>query len=269
MQKVHLERVGSTMDAGRSWIDALYNEKSGSNTTPTITTVPAVGAIVYADAQDSGRGSKGRHWDSSVVGNVYVTYVIPLSSVALDKVTLLPAIVALSVLKATESFLPSQRSLLLRIKWPNDVLDSAGRKLSGTIVETHRGYLLVGVGVNVVGVAPGAAADGGRTPCSLKDLVGSSPLPTAEEVIDRIYDGYLAPYLRMLSGDLEEPVREKNGEAIVEEWSRYVDWTAPVVLREDISRIEWTPVRVTKDGFLCVRHPLTGELRTLIDSYLE
>lgn len=112
---------------------------------------------------------------------------------------------------------------------------------------------------------------GGRVPCSLKDLVadGTVSLPSVEEVVDRMYEECLKVYVGMVGNDVECGERERNGEEILREWSGYVDWSAPVVLREDPQRVKWIPLRVTKEGFLRIKHPETGVEKTLIDSYLN
>lgn len=268
MEKVHLERVGTTMEAGHTWIDTLY-EKNTENPTDN----SDKGAIIYADVQDHGRGSKGRHWESSTIGNVYVTYVIPMQSFALDKFTLLPAIIALSVHKALSPYLQESQHQL-RIKWPNDVLDDSGRKISGSIIETYRGFLLVGIGINIVNVDRSSPSfkvnGGGRVPCSLSELVeDGTTLPSAEEVIDKMYWECILPYVKMIGNDVGNVEREKNGEKILGEWSAHVDWSVPVTLRDDPVQTKWIPLRVTKDGFLRIKHPETGIEKTLIDSYLE
>ena len=277
MEKVHLARVGTTMEAARAWVDALY-EKGDDSVGGS-----SKGAIIYADVQDQGRGSKGRQWESSTAGNVYVTYAIPLQSLALDKFTVLPAIIALSVCKALSPYLGGSRHRL-RVKWPNDVLDERGRKISGSIVETHREFILIGIGINVVDVVTSSPSfssssssssfpfmgGGGRVPCSLKDLVvDGAVLPSVEEVVDRMYEEGLKVYVGMVGNDVACGERERNGEWILREWSEYVDWSAPVMLRDDPQHVKWIPLMVTKEGFLRIRHPETGVEKTLIDSYLN
>lgn len=265
MEKIHLERVGSTMTAGHSWIDALY-EKGDDHTAKD-----SKGAIIYADIQDCGRGSKGRSWESSTLGNAYVTYVIPQNTIALNKFTLVPAIVALSVHRTLSPYLRGTQHQL-QIKWPNDVLDESGRKISGSIVETYREFILIGTGINIVGVvktSPSFAGEGGRVPCSLRELIAEgAELPGVEEVVERMYEEGLKVYLGMIGCSVEEAMKERNCEKILTEWSEYVNWTVPVVLREDPSHTEWIPLRITKEGFLVVRHPQTQEEKTLIDSYI-
>jgi BirA family biotin operon repressor/biotin-[acetyl-CoA-carboxylase] ligase len=94
----------------------------------------ADGAAVVADVQTAGRGRRGRSWTSPPGVNLMVSVGLRPSIPAADA-WLLGAATALAVLEACASELsPSGPELALR--WPNDVVDATGRKLSGLLLET-------------------------------------------------------------------------------------------------------------------------------------
>jgi BirA family biotin operon repressor/biotin-[acetyl-CoA-carboxylase] ligase len=103
--------------------------------------------LVWARAQESGRGRDGRVW-SSPPGNVYASLLLrplgaPLVAAQLGFVT------ALAIAEALAVRVPE-----IALKWPNDVLQ-AGRKIAGILLETEGVTadgiegLIVGFGVNV------------------------------------------------------------------------------------------------------------------------
>ncbi len=104
---------------------------------------------VWAKAQTSGRGRRGREW-SSPVGNLYVSLLLrpgcPIASAA--QISL---VAALGLGDAISEFVDASR---VRNKWPNDVqLD--GKKVAGLLLESSGGaaeavdWVIVGCGVNV------------------------------------------------------------------------------------------------------------------------
>ena len=109
----------------------------------------AIGTVVLADNQSSGRGQYGRVF-SSPVGGLYITLILapdlPLSSLPL---------VTLATGLACRETLHTATGLSALIKWPNDLyLD--GRKVAGILCESvvtpgdgQAPRVLVGVGVNV------------------------------------------------------------------------------------------------------------------------
>ena len=103
--------------------------------------------LVWARAQESGRGRDGRVW-SSPPGNIYASLLLrppgtPLVAAQLGFVA------ALAIGEALAARVPE-----VTLKWPNDVLQ-AGRKIAGILLETEGvgaegiAGLVVGFGVNV------------------------------------------------------------------------------------------------------------------------
>lgn len=99
---------------------------------------------VRADAQTAGRGRRGRDWVSPK-GNFYGTACYKFNGTPNDAAKL-SFVAAVAVARALSAYrLTSQPTL----KWPNDVL-LGGRKIAGLLLEAKAGYVLIGIGVNLV-----------------------------------------------------------------------------------------------------------------------
>lgn len=110
----------------------------------------AEGTLVWAGEQTSGRGRRGRAWDSPP-GNLYVSLVLR-PACAPAAAAQLGFAAALAIGEAARPRLPP--AVDLRYKWPNDVLID-GRKMSGILLESEAdaagrlAWLVVGIGVNL------------------------------------------------------------------------------------------------------------------------
>ncbi len=107
--------------------------------------LPEWGAVL-ASRQSAGRGQLRREWHSPR-GNLYVTFRLP------DDPNLrgdAASVVAGWLLAAAFSRLGFPVSL----KWPNDLLNDAGQKVGGILLEERGGVLLAGVGVNIAKAPP-------------------------------------------------------------------------------------------------------------------
>ncbi len=108
------------------------------------------GLVVRAGVQTQGRGRRGRSWTSASGGSYQTLAVRDPDPPLLGRGG---SAVAVAVGLA-ETF--GAYGLRLGIKWPNDLI-YRGRKLGGILTEYLRGYLLVGVGVNVANDPPPGA----------------------------------------------------------------------------------------------------------------
>ena len=103
-------------------------------------------SLVVASAQTAGKGRAGRSWESPG-GGLYVTFLVPAPPIAEALHRPLEASVVLA-----ES-LSAAFGVKLALKWPNDLLDAAGSKLAGILLEHvaagDGGFLLIGVGLNL------------------------------------------------------------------------------------------------------------------------
>jgi BirA family biotin operon repressor/biotin-[acetyl-CoA-carboxylase] ligase len=113
------------------------------------------GTLIYAEEQTAGRGRNGRSWFSSAGKGLYFTIVIrptqPLQFwPLLTHVASVALVETLKDLYSPLNIIP--HSLILDLKWPNDVLLS-GKKCAGILLETmtegDSPAALVGLGINV------------------------------------------------------------------------------------------------------------------------
>jgi BirA family transcriptional regulator, biotin operon repressor / biotin---[acetyl-CoA-carboxylase] ligase len=104
------------------------------------------GTLVWAKEQTTGRGRRGRGWDSPP-GNLYLSLVLRPEAPQ-SRHGELGFVAALAIGATVGALVP--RPVDLRYKWPNDVLVS-GRKTSGILLESESGadWLILGVGINV------------------------------------------------------------------------------------------------------------------------
>jgi BirA family biotin operon repressor/biotin-[acetyl-CoA-carboxylase] ligase len=109
----------------------------------------ADGHVVVADAQQKGRGARGRSWVSPPGTDLYLSIVAQVD-VPLAELAALTLAVGLGVAEAVEFLAPNAQA---EIKWPNDVW-VAGQKIAGILVEGaslgERALpVVIGIGLNV------------------------------------------------------------------------------------------------------------------------
>ena len=112
---------------------------------------------ITASSQNSGRGRRGRTWNSPP-GNLYATLLLR-PHVSASIAPQLSLVASLAVRDMVASFL--QYSNDVTLKWPNDVLLDR-KKLSGILLETHQsgnngndiGWVVIGIGVNLIRFPP-------------------------------------------------------------------------------------------------------------------
>ncbi|HYM31107.1 MAG TPA: biotin--[acetyl-CoA-carboxylase] ligase [Candidatus Cybelea sp.] len=115
----------------------------------------ASGTLVWTRRQSSGRGRRGRVWESPY-GNCYSSLILrPRTTVA--EAAQVSFVAALAVAEAVAALVPAGRKVTC--KWPNDVLID-GAKCAGILLESRSGaagieWLVVGVGINVASAPAG------------------------------------------------------------------------------------------------------------------
>ena len=114
-------------------------------------------ALIFADRQSGGRGTKGRSF-SSKEGGVYATKLDFYQNYPAQKAFEIMARAATAVCKTLEAF-----GLTPCIKWPNDIYVS-DKKICGILIENglqgkRIAYSIVGVGVNVCNELPQELSD--------------------------------------------------------------------------------------------------------------
>ena len=119
------------------------------------------GALVLADAQSEGRGSRGARWESRGGENLTFSFVLRQRP---GGATLTLA-VGLGLARAVDGLL--ERPGAARVKWPNDVwVGEPAKKLAGILVEARsaggrapKGQVVgVGLNVNQMAFPPGLLA---------------------------------------------------------------------------------------------------------------
>lgn len=104
--------------------------------------------VLIAMHQHSGVGRRGAQWASPAGGNLYLSAGWHFA-VSLQRVAMLPLIIAARIADEIESLLPPA----IQLKWPNDLFCD-GKKLGGILVESQIApdgvvAAVVGVGINV------------------------------------------------------------------------------------------------------------------------
>jgi BirA family biotin operon repressor/biotin-[acetyl-CoA-carboxylase] ligase len=105
------------------------------------------GSIIIAETQGSGRGRRGRSWESPPGGLWFTIILKPkLAPMYAPIITLLTGI-------ACANAINNNTRLETTLKWPNDVRIK-GKKVCGVLTELSTGpdlvnYILVGLGINV------------------------------------------------------------------------------------------------------------------------
>lgn len=108
------------------------------------------GTLVVADKQESGRGSRGRSWETPAGTNIAMSLVIRPTAPA-DRISMLTLVMGLSVAEGVDLAIAENRCL---IKWPNDVVIDK-KKICGILTELHMNPdnsirdVVIGVGINV------------------------------------------------------------------------------------------------------------------------
>jgi len=158
------------------------------------------GTLILAAEQLAGRGRQGRVWESPAGLGLTFT-VIHRTARPPAEWPLFTLAASLGMSEGIDPF-----GIASRLKWPNDLLLS-GRKVAGTLADTERSAILIGIGLNVLqkeedfpeplrDIATSIAIECGRK--------GRVP-PSMEDLLDSILCG-LERRLRDLEGAGGEPI---------------------------------------------------------------
>ena len=154
---VYLDETGSTND------DAKKLGEEGA----------VHGTLVVSDRQNTGRGSRGRSWETPAGTNIAMSLLLrPIAPC--DRISMLTLVMGLSVAEGIEDAIIAKRDraiskstlmdlpreilteskLYPQIKWPNDIV-IADKKICGILTELHMNpdntinNVVIGVGINV------------------------------------------------------------------------------------------------------------------------
>ncbi len=189
----------------------------------------AEGLVIRAEAQTSGRGRQGRHWESPR-GNLYASLLLRPHR-QLHEAASLSLVIALSLAEAlTQLALPA--NLSPGLKWPNDVRLS-GAKTAGILLENAGAdaanpTIVAGLGVNI-------AAAPANMPYKVTSLHDEGAVVTPESMLARFLEHFAADYAKWQAAGfaalrarwlshadgLGEPVALNRGDAVIT--GRFID----------------------------------------------
>lgn len=147
LSRAELESMMNTDWAGKQVV--YYDETDSTNIQARLAGEKdgAHGTLFVADRQISGKGRRGRSWDSPTGVCVYMTLLLR-PELAPVKAPMLTLVMALSVAEAVRE----QTGLAAQIKWPNDIVLNQ-KKICGILTEMsteidYINYVVTGVGIN-------------------------------------------------------------------------------------------------------------------------
>lgn len=150
------EEIKRHLDTSWAGCNILYKDVTGSTNTDAAELSKEGaphGTLVVADKQESGRGSRGRGWETPAGSNIAMSMVLRPKA-PLQAIPMITLVAGLSVAEAIDSCLGNGEEITARIKWPNDVVIN-GRKICGILTETHLkpeggiSDVILGIGINV------------------------------------------------------------------------------------------------------------------------
>ena len=106
------------------------------------------GTLVVAGKQESGRGRRGRSFESPAGTGIFMTLLLR-PEIEPQNASMLTLVSALAVAKGIEHMV----DLPVQIKWPNDIVIN-GKKVFGILTEMsaqmdYVNYIVIGIGINV------------------------------------------------------------------------------------------------------------------------
>lgn len=125
-----------------------YKEVDSTNTKiKELAKTAKEGLVVVADRQTAGRGRRGRTWESTEEGNLYMSVLLK-PELEVTKAAMLTLVMAYSVAKALQRW-----EIDVQIKWPNDLI-MGKKKICGILTEMEVidgqiDFIIVGVGLNL------------------------------------------------------------------------------------------------------------------------
>ena len=155
------------------------------------------GTTVVSDHQTSGRGRRGRTWESPKGSNVYFTILLR-PQIPPAKASMLTLVMALAVAEGISRTCTGET--LPGIKWPNDIV-LEGRKAAGILTEMSLSveqdciqYVVIGTGINVK--SQHFAEEVADRAIALEDVYGPVNRSTLLANILEAFDEYYQQFLR-------------------------------------------------------------------------
>ena len=209
------------------------------------------GTLVVAESQESGRGRRGRSWQSPAGSGIFMTLLLK-PDINPNNASMLTLVAAIAVAKGMEKML----DFSVKIKWPNDII-IGGKKVCGILTEMsaqtdYVNHIVIGLGINVHNES---------FPEEISDVATSIYLETGRHInramlIEAIWEEfeiYYECYLK--TEDLSE---------IVAEYDKYlVNRKEKVRVLDSKDPYEGTAMGITNRGELIVD---TWEARRLVSA---
>lgn len=185
-----LERMLDTKVIGKK---ILFFEEvdSTNNKAKQIALEEKEGTVVISEMQTSGRGRRGREWQSPK-GGIYISFILK-PNVSPERA---PQLTLVSSLALVETLNSMDGNLNAKIKWPNDVLIK-GKKISGILTELSAdmekiNHIVVGVGVNINTDINSLPENATSLKCEMKEEVSVKLfLKSFLQHYDSVYQEYL------------------------------------------------------------------------------
>ncbi len=183
---------------------------------------------IVADVQANGKGRLGRIWYSPP-GGLWLTAILK-DNLEPQVLSLVGGIV---IAKALE-----KRGYKVCLKWPNDVIYK-GKKLAGVIGEHYKGYILLGMGINLQNDIPE----------EIENIAINIPQLSRDELLPLLLD--------MLEDEIK-----KGKEEIIEDWKDYNCTLGKKVKIVDNESFVGLAKDLTPEGFLLVEKD--GEIKKVV-----
>lgn len=214
------------------------------------------GTIAIAEAQEAGKGRRGRQWFSPAGLGLYFSFVLrpKMAPAEAARTNLLMAVSAAEVIR-------DKTGLPVKIKWPNDILIK-GKKAAGVLAEISTeldsiSYMIIGLGVNVNIPRAGTA---GCFPAELQKTATSLLIET-----DRKFSR--AALLKCILMDFEHRYNASLQDGFQAALRRWRELSAIMGKKVKIEtaggKITGTVVDLDRDGALVLRDP-EGNLRRFL-----
>ncbi len=145
------EEISCLLDTCWAGREIVYEERTGSTNDRAGELArrgAPEGTLVIADAQDAGRGRRGRIWISPPGAGLFMSVILRP-----DTEPSRISMVTLAAAMAVREGIRKASGLETLIKWPNDIV-AHGKKICGILTEMHMekgaaAYVVTGIGVNV------------------------------------------------------------------------------------------------------------------------
>lgn len=205
------------------------------------------GTIVVTDYQESGRGRRGRTWETAAGSAIAMTFLLR-PQIAPNNASMLTIVAAMAVARGIED----ETGLRVGIKWPNDIVMNR-KKVGGILTEMstqadYINHIVVGIGINVhMDDFPEEIRE---TATSIFRELGTKINRAA--LIERIceyFEAYFEVFLR--TEDLSEIVKQYN--------AYMVNRNQPVKVMDPKHPFEGTARGITARGELLVDTPESRE----------